>query len=149
MKRVLTLSLYGASSNAGSLGSINEMYLNHIVNLDFFNLISVDDQVGLLMEDLHTEDSETTYLVSTYKKKTISFPGTPLCHSCTPIVTDVAIRQRIFENQVGRALDAMDDIAHLLSCFMRNFIFLQGKPNKNHQSGKYYNPHDQSWSRSS
>ena len=51
VKRILTLSSYGKSSNAGPLGYINEMFLNHIVNLDFFDLISVDDQVGLLMEE--------------------------------------------------------------------------------------------------
>ena len=45
------------------------------------------------------------------------------------------------ENQVGRALDATDDIARLLSCFMRNFIFLQGEPNKNAESGEYHTPH--------
>jgi len=32
---------------------------------------------------------------------------------------------------------------------MRNFIFLQGEPNKNHESGEYNTPYDQSWSRSS
>ena len=64
-------------------------------------------------------------------------------------MTDLAIRQRIFENQVGRALDATDDIARLLSRFMRNFIFLQGEPSKNAESGEYHTPHDQSWSRSS
>ena len=58
-------------------------------------------------------------------------------------------RQRIFENQVGRALDATDDIAHLLSCFMLSFMFLQGEPYTNHESGEYHTPHDQSWSRSS
>ena len=99
---------------------------------------------------LHDQDDcISTYLFSTYKKKTISFHGVPPCHSSTPIVTDLAIRQRIFENQVGRALDATDDIARLLSCFMRNFIFLQGEPNKNAESGEYHTPHDQSWSRSS
>jgi hypothetical protein len=98
---------------------------------------------------LRNEDSESTYLFSTYKKKTISFSGTPTCHSSTPIVADLAIRQRIFENQVGRALDETDDIARLLSRFMRNFIFIQGKPNKNAESGEYHTPHDQSWSRSS
>ncbi len=98
---------------------------------------------------LHNEeDCISTYLFSTYKKKTISFHGVPPCHSSTPIVTDLAIRQRIFENQVGRALDATDDITHLLSRFMRNFIFYQGEPNKN-ESGEYHTPHDQSWSRSS
>jgi len=90
---------------------------------------------------LRKEDSETTYLFSTYKKKTISFSGTPTCHSSTPIVADLAIRQRIFENQVGRALDETDDIARLLSRFMRNFIFIQGKPNKNAESGEYHTPH--------
>ena len=99
---------------------------------------------------LHDQDDcISTYLFSTYKKKTISFHGVPPCHSSTPIVTDLAIRQRIFENQVGRALDATDDIARLLSRFMRNFIFLQGEPSKNAESGEYHTPHDQSWSRSS
>ena len=37
VKRILTLSSYGDSSNAGPLRSINEMYLNHLVNLDFSN----------------------------------------------------------------------------------------------------------------
>ena len=44
-KRTLSLSIYGESSNAGTL------YLNHLVNLDFFNRISAEDQVGLLMEE--------------------------------------------------------------------------------------------------
>ena len=64
-------------------------------------------------------------------------------------MTDLATRQRIFENQVGRALDATDDITYLLSRFMRFFIFLQGKPNKNQESGEYHTPYDQSWSSSS
>ena len=51
VKRILTLSSYGDSSNAGPLGSINEMYLNHLVNLDFFDQISAEDQAGLLMEE--------------------------------------------------------------------------------------------------
>jgi hypothetical protein len=95
------------------------------------------------------EDCISTYLFSTYKKKTISFPGAPPCHSTTPIVTDLAIGQRILENQVGRAFDATDDIGRLLSRFMQNFIFYQGEPNKNAESGEYHTPHDQSWSRSS
>jgi hypothetical protein len=45
VKRILTLSSYGKSSNAGPL------YLNHLVNLDFFDLISANDQAGLLMEE--------------------------------------------------------------------------------------------------
>jgi hypothetical protein len=45
VKRILTLSSYGESSNAGPL------YLNHLVNLDFFDLISANDQAGLLMEE--------------------------------------------------------------------------------------------------
>ncbi len=51
VKRILTLSSYGDSSNAGLLGSINEMYLNHLVNLDFFDQISANDQAGPLMEE--------------------------------------------------------------------------------------------------
>ena len=51
VKRILTLSSYGESSNAGPLGYINEMYLNHIVNLDFSDRISANDQAGLLMEE--------------------------------------------------------------------------------------------------
>jgi len=51
VKRILTLSSYGESSNAGPLGHINEMCLNHIVNLDFFDRISAKDQPGLLMEE--------------------------------------------------------------------------------------------------
>jgi hypothetical protein len=45
VKRTLTLSIYGESSNAGPL------YLNHLVNLDFFDRISAEDQAGLLMEE--------------------------------------------------------------------------------------------------
>jgi hypothetical protein len=45
VKRILTLSSYGESSNAGPLN------LNHLVNLDFFDLISANDQAGLLMEE--------------------------------------------------------------------------------------------------
>jgi hypothetical protein len=44
-KRTLSLSIYGESSNAGTL------YLNHLVNLDFFDRISAEDQVGPLMEE--------------------------------------------------------------------------------------------------
>ena len=44
-KRTLSLSIYGESSNAGTL------YLNHLVNLDFFDRISAEDQVGLLIEE--------------------------------------------------------------------------------------------------
>ncbi len=51
VKRILTLSSYGDSSNAGPLGSINKMYLNHLVNLDFFYQISANDQAGPLMEE--------------------------------------------------------------------------------------------------
>jgi hypothetical protein len=51
VKRILTLSSYGESSNAGPLGYINEMYLHHIVNLDFFDQISTKDQAGPLMEE--------------------------------------------------------------------------------------------------
>ena len=51
VKRILTLSSYGDSSNAGPLGYINEMYLNHLVNLDFFDRISAEDQASLLMEE--------------------------------------------------------------------------------------------------
>ncbi len=51
VKRILTLSSHGKSSNAGPLGYINEMFLNQVVNLDFFDPISVNDQVGLLMEE--------------------------------------------------------------------------------------------------
>jgi hypothetical protein len=51
VKRILTLSSYGDSSNACPLGSINEMYLNHLVNLDFFDQISANDQAGPLMEE--------------------------------------------------------------------------------------------------
>ena len=51
VKRILTLSSYGDSSNAGPLGYINEMYLNYFVNLDFFDQISAKDQAGLLMEE--------------------------------------------------------------------------------------------------
>jgi len=51
VKRILTLLLYGDSSKARPLGSITEMYLNHIVHLDFFNLISANDQAGPLMEE--------------------------------------------------------------------------------------------------
>ena len=108
------------------------------------------DPRSLMRSLLHNkEDCISTYLFSTYKKKTVSFPGTPPCHSTTPIVTDLAIGQRILENQVGRAFDATDDIGHLLSRFMRNFIFIQGEPNKNAESGENHTPHDQSWSRSS
>ena len=104
-----------------------------------------DDPRSHMRRLLHNkEDCILTYLFSTYKKKTVSFPGASPCHSSTPIVTDLAIRQRIFENQVGRA----DDIACLLSRFMRNFIFFQGEPNKN-ESGEYHTPHDSSWSHSS
>ena len=35
--RILTLSSYGDSSNTGPLGSIDEMYLNHIVDQDLFD----------------------------------------------------------------------------------------------------------------
>jgi hypothetical protein len=45
VKRILTLSSYGKSSNAGPL------YLNHLINLDFFDRISAEDQAGLLMEE--------------------------------------------------------------------------------------------------
>jgi hypothetical protein len=45
VKRTLSLSIYGESSNPGTL------YLNHLVNLDFFDRISAEDQVGLLMEE--------------------------------------------------------------------------------------------------
>jgi hypothetical protein len=51
VKRILTLSSYGKSSKAGPLGYINEMYLNHLVNLDFFDRISAEDQASLLMEE--------------------------------------------------------------------------------------------------
>jgi hypothetical protein len=64
-------------------------------------------------------------------------------------VTDLEIKQRIYENQVGRVLDATDDITRLLSHFMRIFIFIQGKPNKNHESGENHTPHNQSCSHSS
>ena len=45
VKRTLTLSIYGESSYAGPL------YLNHLVNLDFFDRISAKDQAGLLMKE--------------------------------------------------------------------------------------------------
>ena len=45
VKRTLTLSIDGESSNAGPL------YLNHLVNLDFFDRISAKDQAGLIMEE--------------------------------------------------------------------------------------------------
>jgi len=45
VKRTLTLSIYGESSYAGPL------YLNHLINLDFFDRISAKDQAGLLMEE--------------------------------------------------------------------------------------------------
>ena len=45
-------------------------------------------------------------------------------------------------------MDATDDTALLLSCFMQNFIFIKGEPNKN-ESGEYHTPHDSSWSHSS
>ena len=45
VKRTLTLSIYGELSNAGPL------YLNLLVNLDFFDRISAEDQAGLLMEE--------------------------------------------------------------------------------------------------
>jgi len=45
VKRILTLSIYGESLNTGPL------YLNHLVNLDFFDQISAKDQAGLLMEE--------------------------------------------------------------------------------------------------
>ncbi len=64
-------------------------------------------------------------------------------------MTDLEIKQRIYENQVGRVLDATDDITRLLSHFMRIFIFIQGKPNKNHESGENHTPHNQSCSHSS
>jgi hypothetical protein len=48
--RILTLSSYGDSSNTGPLGSIDEMYLNHIIDQDLFDRISDNDQAGLLME---------------------------------------------------------------------------------------------------
>ena len=51
VKRILTLSSCGESSNAGPLVYINKMYLNHLVNLDYFNRISANDQAGLLMEE--------------------------------------------------------------------------------------------------
>ena len=51
VKRILTLSSYGDSLNAGPLRSINEMYLNHLDNLDFFDQISAKDQAGPLMEE--------------------------------------------------------------------------------------------------
>ena len=51
VKRILTLSLYAKSSNAGPLGYINKMYLKHLINLDFFDRISANDQAGLLMEE--------------------------------------------------------------------------------------------------
>ena len=51
VKRILTLSSYGDSSNTRPLRSINEMYLNHLVNLDFFDQISAKDQAGPLMEE--------------------------------------------------------------------------------------------------
>jgi hypothetical protein len=52
--RILTLSSYGDSSNTGPLGSIDEMYLNHIVDQDLFDRISDNDQAGLLMEKNHS-----------------------------------------------------------------------------------------------
>jgi len=51
VKRILTLSLYAESSNASPLGYINEVYLNHLIYLDFFDRISANDQAGLLMEE--------------------------------------------------------------------------------------------------
>jgi len=45
VKRTLTLSSYGESSNSGPL------YLNHLVDLDFFDHISAKDQAGLLLEE--------------------------------------------------------------------------------------------------
>jgi hypothetical protein len=51
VKRSLTLSSCGESSNAGPLVYINKMYLNHLVNLDYFDRISANDQAGLLMEE--------------------------------------------------------------------------------------------------
>jgi hypothetical protein len=36
-----------------------------------------EDPQSCMQRLLHNEDSETTYLFSTYKKKTISFPGAP------------------------------------------------------------------------
>ncbi len=64
---------------------------------------------------LNGEDCETLFLFSQYKNNTVSFSSDkPMCHSFTPIVTDPVIQQSIFRNQVGQALDAMDDIAYLL-----------------------------------
>ena len=47
--RILTLTSYGDSSNTGPC-SIDEMYLNHIIDQDLFDRISDNDQAGLLME---------------------------------------------------------------------------------------------------
>jgi hypothetical protein len=98
---------------------------------------------------LNGEDCKSLFLFSQYKNNTVSFSSdTPMCHAYTPIVTDLVIQQSIFRNQVGQALDATDDIACLLSRFMRDFMFVQGEPNKN-DKGVFHTPHNQSWSWSS
>ena len=48
--RILTLSSYGDSSNTRLLGCIDDVYLNHTVDQELFDLISDNDQAGLLMD---------------------------------------------------------------------------------------------------
>ena len=64
VKRIITLSSYGKLSNAGPLGYINEMYLNYIVDLDFFDRISANDQAGLLMKKTTVGVSRTHLVIN-------------------------------------------------------------------------------------
>ena len=82
---------------------------------DFHKLRSNDnnkdkDPRSHMQRLLHREDQKTKFLFSSYKTQTISYLGSPPCHSYIPTVTDPVVRQRIFENQVGQAFDATDAI---------------------------------------
>ena len=97
VKRILSLSSYGDSSNAGPLCSINEMYLNHLVNLDFFDQISAKDQAGPLME-------ETSVVVNSSGdngKSFLGFTGYLRDQDAVGMITDLQSGMTLFLKSSG------------------------------------------------
>jgi len=91
VKRTLTLSSYGESLNAGPL------YLNHLVNLDFFDRISAEDQAGLLME-------ETSVGVNSYGdngKSFLRFTGYLRDQDAVGMITDLQSGMTLFLKSSG------------------------------------------------
>ncbi len=92
MKRTLTLSIYGESSNAGPL------YLNHLFNLDFFDRISANDQAGPLME-------ETTVGVNSsgdYRKSFRRLTGVLRHQGAVGMITDLQSGMTLFLKPSGQ-----------------------------------------------